>query len=176
MLSLRYRTPLGDKVIWPSQYTWLLQERLTYWKHHSDWGLSVEGIQNKSITDNVAKLIALYQVLWFLVKCILRVACSLFHPHNLSPWHLAIYILVCRHLFHMVGQTKRHPVVIPFWTLWYETQFSIFPLESPHGPSAISSPTRQRPSRPWSPAFSARDRRSLFPEASFKIGFQGWLR
>lgn len=78
MFSLRYRTPLGDKVIWPSQYTWLLQERLTYWKHHPNWGLLVEDIQNKSKIDNFSRLIALCQVLWFLVNasCVLLV---LFH-------------------------------------------------------------------------------------------------
>ena len=77
MLALRYRTPCGDKVIWPNQYTWLLQQRLTCWSDHPSWGLSVEDIRDKSKTDSIAKLMALCQVSWFVAQCILRAAGSL---------------------------------------------------------------------------------------------------
>ncbi|KAJ5806514.1 uncharacterized protein N7503_004116 [Penicillium pulvis] len=38
MLALRYRTPKGDRVIWPNQYTWLLEQRLISWEDHANWG------------------------------------------------------------------------------------------------------------------------------------------
>ena len=77
MLALRYRTPRGDKVIWPNQYTWLLQERLIDWADHESWGLSVENISDKSKSDSLAKLIALLQVSWFVAQCIMRAVHSL---------------------------------------------------------------------------------------------------
>ncbi|RAH44994.1 uncharacterized protein BO95DRAFT_482862 [Aspergillus brunneoviolaceus CBS 621.78] len=72
MLALRYRTPLGDRVLWPNQYVWLLQQGLIEWKDHTRWGLAVTDIEDKSKADAVAKLIALAQVLWFVAQCILR--------------------------------------------------------------------------------------------------------
>ena len=77
MLALRYRTPRGDRIIWPNQCTWLLQQHLIEWKDHERWGLSVENIRDKSKADSVAKLIALVQVSWFVVACILRSAHAL---------------------------------------------------------------------------------------------------
>ena len=77
MLALRYRTPSGNKVLWPNQYTWLLQERLIDWKDHEIWGLSTENIRDKSKADGIAKLIALVQVSWFVAQCTMRTA------HNL---------------------------------------------------------------------------------------------
>ena len=77
MLALRYRTPDGDRVIWPNQYTWLLQQRLVSWETHKSWGLSEEYIRDKSKTDGLAKLIALVQVTWFVAQCIMRAAHSL---------------------------------------------------------------------------------------------------
>lgn len=73
MLALRYRTPNGDRVIWPNQYTWLLQQRLIEWNDHPNWGLSVNDICDKSKSDNAAKLLALIQVTWFSAQCILRI-------------------------------------------------------------------------------------------------------
>ena len=73
MLALRYRTPKGNRVIWPNQYTWLLQQHLIDWKDHESWGLSVENIRDKSKADNAAKLIALIQVSWFF--CAMYNAC-----------------------------------------------------------------------------------------------------
>ncbi|KAJ5930340.1 hypothetical protein N7466_005833 [Penicillium verhagenii] len=77
MLALRYRTPQGDRVIWPNQYTWLLNEGLIRWDDHSSWGLSLEDICDKSKSDSAAKLLAVIQVTWFSVQCILRVSYSL---------------------------------------------------------------------------------------------------
>ncbi|PYI25935.1 hypothetical protein BP00DRAFT_467496 [Aspergillus indologenus CBS 114.80] len=74
MLALRYRTPLGDRVLWPNQYVWLLQQGLVEWKDHARWGLADTAIEDKSKADAVAKLIALAQVLWFVAQCILRAA------------------------------------------------------------------------------------------------------
>lgn len=48
MLALNYRTPLGEKVIWPNQYTWLLEQGLIEWGDHAAWGLSRENIRDKS--------------------------------------------------------------------------------------------------------------------------------
>lgn len=77
MLALRYRTPQGDRVIWPNQYTWLLQQHLIDWKDHATWGLSEEDIRDKSKADSVAKLLALIQVSWFVAQCIMRAAHAL---------------------------------------------------------------------------------------------------
>ncbi|CAG7918041.1 unnamed protein product [Penicillium olsonii] len=73
MLALRYRTPNGDRVIWPNQYTWLLQQRLIEWDDHPTWGLSIEDIWDKSKSDSAAKLLALIQVSWFSAQCLLRI-------------------------------------------------------------------------------------------------------
>lgn len=35
MLALRYRTPQGERVIWPNQYTWLLEQGLIDWDDHA---------------------------------------------------------------------------------------------------------------------------------------------
>lgn len=77
MLALRYRTPRGERVIWPNQYTWLLEEGLIDWDNHALWGLSEENIRDKSNADGTAKLLALGQVSWFLAQSILRRAHTL---------------------------------------------------------------------------------------------------
>lgn len=77
MLALRYRTPLGDRVIWPNQYTWLLQQNLTKWESQATWGLSVEKIRDQNKADSVAKFIGLVQVSWFVVQSIMRTAHAL---------------------------------------------------------------------------------------------------
>ncbi|PWY87372.1 hypothetical protein BO70DRAFT_193371 [Aspergillus heteromorphus CBS 117.55] len=72
MLALRYRTPKGDRVIWPNQYAWLLEQRLIDWEEHASWGLAEEDIRDKSKTDSLAKLAALVQVSWFVAQCAAR--------------------------------------------------------------------------------------------------------
>ncbi|KAH9212695.1 hypothetical protein DL95DRAFT_508591 [Leptodontidium sp. 2 PMI_412] len=74
MLALKYRTPDGNRVIWPNQFTWLLEQRLINWNDHPSWGLSVEVISDKSNADGTVKLAALIQVSWFLAQCIMRTA------------------------------------------------------------------------------------------------------
>lgn len=74
MLALRYQTPHGNRVIWPNQYTWLLQQRLICWRNHPSWGLSLDDIRDKSKSDSAAKFLALIQVSWFSTQCILRLA------------------------------------------------------------------------------------------------------
>ncbi len=74
MLALRYRTPRGEKVIWPNQYTWLLEQGLIDWSDHALWGLSEETIRDKSNADGTAKLLALGQVMWFVAQSIMRSA------------------------------------------------------------------------------------------------------
>ena len=74
MLALRYRTPRGEKVIWPNQYTWLLEQGLIDWHDHAFWGLSEETIRDKSNADGTAKLLALGQVIWFVAQSIMRSA------------------------------------------------------------------------------------------------------
>ncbi|KAL8711200.1 MAG: hypothetical protein Q9220_004345 [cf. Caloplaca sp. 1 TL-2023] len=77
MLALRYRTSRGEKVIWPDQYTWLLQQRVIYWDEHAHWGLSEENIRDKSNADGTAKLLALIQVSWFAAQSVMRTVHSL---------------------------------------------------------------------------------------------------
>lgn len=72
MLALRYRTPHGDRVIWPNQFTWLLAQGLFDWKDHESWGLNEELIRDKSNADSAAKLVAFCQVLWFVAAAIMR--------------------------------------------------------------------------------------------------------
>ena len=72
MLALRYRTPQGERVIWPNQVTWLLQQGLINWDDHGLLGLSEESIRDKSNADGAVKLLALIQVSWFMVQCIMR--------------------------------------------------------------------------------------------------------
>lgn len=74
MLALRYRTPQGDRVIWPNQYTWLLQQNLIKWEGQESWGLSVEKIRDKSKAESAAKLITMVQVSWFVAQSIMRTA------------------------------------------------------------------------------------------------------
>jgi hypothetical protein len=77
MLALRYPTPRGERVIWPNQYTWLLEQGLIDWKDHALWGLSEENIRDKSNADGTVKLAALVQVSWFVVQSIMRRAHTL---------------------------------------------------------------------------------------------------
>ena len=77
MLALRYRTARGEKVIWPNQFTWLLEQGLVDWDDHPMWGLSEDIIRDKSNADGTAKLLALGQVSWFMAQSIMRRA------HNL---------------------------------------------------------------------------------------------
>ena len=74
MLALRYRTPQGDRVIWPNQYTWLLQQEIMNWEDNASWGFSEEGIRDLSKADSAAKLISLIQASWFVVQSIMRAA------------------------------------------------------------------------------------------------------
>ncbi|KAL4801260.1 hypothetical protein BDV18DRAFT_167598 [Aspergillus unguis] len=74
MLALRYQTVDGNRVIWPNQYTWLLQQGLVHWKDHASWRLSLKQIHDKNKTDSITKLITLFQVLWFVATCIMRAA------------------------------------------------------------------------------------------------------
>ncbi|KAI9680874.1 MAG: hypothetical protein M1817_004314 [Caeruleum heppii] len=81
MLALKYRTPEGSRVMWPNQYTWLLEQRLIDWKHHGLWGLAEDEIRDKSNADDLVKLAALCQVSWFVAQSIMRTA----HALPLSP-------------------------------------------------------------------------------------------
>ena len=72
MLALKYRTPRGEKVIWPNQYTWLLEQGIIDWDDHALWGLSEEYIRDKSNSDGTTKLLALGQVSWFVAQSIFR--------------------------------------------------------------------------------------------------------
>ena len=77
MLALRYRTARGDRVIWPNQYTWLLQQGLMDWDGQASWGFSEEKIRDTSKADNATKLITLVQVSWFVAQSIMRTAHAL---------------------------------------------------------------------------------------------------
>ncbi|KAF2093985.1 hypothetical protein NA57DRAFT_68971 [Rhizodiscina lignyota] len=72
MLALRYRAEQGQKVIWPNQYQWLLEQHLVDWKDHESWGLSRENIRDKSNADTTVKLFAFVQVSWFVAQSIMR--------------------------------------------------------------------------------------------------------
>lgn len=77
MLGIRYRTSTGYRVLWPSQYTWLLNKGLISWDDRDSWGLSEDYIKDKSKADGLVKLAALCQVFWFVLQCVTRSAHSL---------------------------------------------------------------------------------------------------
>jgi hypothetical protein len=74
MFGLQYRTPFGTKIIWPNQFLWLLNQGLLNWKDHSEWGLSVDVIKDKSNSDTTGKLFATSQVVWFVAQSVMRVS------------------------------------------------------------------------------------------------------
>ncbi|KKY25955.1 hypothetical protein UCDDS831_g01804 [Diplodia seriata] len=78
MLGLRYRvSETHSRVLWPSQYTWLLNNGLVRWADHAGWGLSEELIRDKSKADGLVKLAAVLQVTWFVAMCATRAAHAL---------------------------------------------------------------------------------------------------
>jgi hypothetical protein len=74
MLALRYRTEEGEKIIWPNQFRWLLEQNLLLWGNHGSWGLSKDVIRDKSNANTTVKLFALLQVSWFVAQSIMRAA------------------------------------------------------------------------------------------------------
>lgn len=81
MLAIRYQTENGAKVIWPNQYTWLLEQGLISWSDYATWGLSLENIKDKSNADATAKAFALVQVAWYVAQCVMRAV----HDLPLAP-------------------------------------------------------------------------------------------
>ncbi|KAF2208059.1 hypothetical protein CERZMDRAFT_114796 [Cercospora zeae-maydis SCOH1-5] len=65
MFGIRYRTPFGTRVLWPSQFLWLLDQGLLDWSDHASWGLSASVISDKGNADATAKVFALLQIGWF---------------------------------------------------------------------------------------------------------------
>lgn len=61
MLALRYRPIEGtscNRVIWPNQFMWLLEQGLINWKaDHASWGLTENQIRDKNKSDSITKLI-----------------------------------------------------------------------------------------------------------------------
>lgn len=74
MLAIRYRTEHGEKVIWPNQYQWLIEQKFIDWETHQFWGISKENIRDKSNADIPVKAFALLQVSWFVAQSIMRAA------------------------------------------------------------------------------------------------------
>ena len=72
MLALKYGTTRGERVIWPNQYVWLLEQDLIDWDDHALWSLSEENIRDKSNADGTTKLLALGQVSWFIAQSVMR--------------------------------------------------------------------------------------------------------
>ncbi|KAI4130897.1 MAG: hypothetical protein LQ338_001494 [Usnochroma carphineum] len=147
MLALRYRTARGEKVIWPNQYTWLLQEGLVVWDDHAQWGLSEENIRDKSNADGTAKLLALAQVSWFAAQSIMRRA------HNLPLSQLESMTLSYIPLF---------AITYLFW--WVKPKDVLTP-------SVVDLPTMSEEQRAF---FESMAVSTLFDEEG--IGKQGSLR
>lgn len=80
MLGVRYRVLPANKgndhghtrVLWPTQFVWLLKHGHIDWDKLDGWGLTEELINDKSNADSMAKLIALGGVAKFSIDCILR--------------------------------------------------------------------------------------------------------
>ena len=133
MLALKYNTPRGERVIWPNQYTWLLEQGLIDWKDHPHWGLSEENIRDKSNTDGTAKLIALVQVSWFVLQSIFRAV------HNLPLSQLETMTLSYIPLFaitYFFWWVKPKDVMaasvvdLPDMTPWQRTTFESMAVSS----------------------------------------------
>jgi hypothetical protein len=77
MLALRYRTERGERIIWPNQYQWLLEQHLINWQDHQSLALSKENIRDKSNANTTVKVFALLQVSWFVSQSIMRSSHSL---------------------------------------------------------------------------------------------------
>ncbi|KAK5086394.1 hypothetical protein LTR05_003562 [Lithohypha guttulata] len=74
MMGLRYRTAAGWNVLWPSQYAYLLKQKLVSWEDRSSWGLDIQTIRDKNKADGLVKLATLWQVVWFTLNCVTRKA------------------------------------------------------------------------------------------------------
>lgn len=82
MLGIRYRFSEDvkarikghTKVLWPTQFVWLLRNYHIHWDDLAGWGLSEDLIQDKSNADSMTKLIALCGVAKFSIECIMRVS------------------------------------------------------------------------------------------------------
>lgn len=72
MMGVRYRTNTGWNVLWPSQYAWLLQQKLVSWADRGAWGLDSKTICDKNKADGLIKVATMWQVIWFTVQCITR--------------------------------------------------------------------------------------------------------
>lgn len=71
MMGVRYQTSVGWNVLWPSQYAWLLKQKLVDWDDSlSTWGLDKRTIRDKNKADGLVKLATLSQVIWFTLQCI----------------------------------------------------------------------------------------------------------
>ena len=77
MLGLRYRTQRGSRVLWPNQFSWLLDRGLLDWDDHVAWGLAEDMLRDKSDADSGVKLVTLIQVSWFVAQSIMRRAHTL---------------------------------------------------------------------------------------------------
>ena len=99
MFGIRYQTERGYRVLWPSQYTWLLNNDLVQWSDRDSWGLSEELIRDKSKADGLVKLATICQVTWFVLQCITRTA----HSLSIAPLEAMtlayVFIVLLTYLF-----------------------------------------------------------------------------
>lgn len=132
MLALRYRTTHGSRVLWPSQYTWLLNNRLTQWSDHEAWGLSEELIRDKSKADGLVKLAAVMQVTWFVLHCVTRTAHAL-PIAALEAMTLAyVFVVLVTYLFWWVKPkdiTTATFVTLPEMTIKQRQAFESLAME-----------------------------------------------
>ncbi|KAK3625062.1 hypothetical protein LTR56_013643 [Elasticomyces elasticus] len=81
MFGIRYRTRHGTKILWPTQFLWLVEQGLLDEELQIQWGLTDEIIHDKGNADATAKLFALLQSAWFVAQSIMRAV----HNLPLSP-------------------------------------------------------------------------------------------
>ena len=80
MFGIRYRVSdfsedrAFTKILWPTQYVWLLEQGLVSWEDREAWGLCEDTINDKSNSDWIAKVLAIFGVGQFTVQSVIRIS------------------------------------------------------------------------------------------------------
>lgn len=116
MLALRYRTSKGDRVIWPNQYTWLLQQRLIrspalgpFARRHLPQKQIRQCCKAPGFVSSMLVFCAMY-ITDFLSSSTLSVGV---HDFGLNS-------VVYHDIFFLVEQTEGYPIAKYCWAPGYE--------------------------------------------------------
>ncbi|KAK5956339.1 hypothetical protein OHC33_002916 [Knufia fluminis] len=137
MMGVRYRTLVGWNVLWPSQYAWLLKQKLVDWDDTlSSWGLDKRAIRDKNKADGLVKLATLWQVIWFTLQCITHEANGV----PIAPLEAMTLAYVAVALTHMASASF---VELPEMTALQTATFNALSMEATYD----TNENRPRPSK-----------------------------